>query len=102
MTCDILLRSLYHTCCSEHVRPNRCSYFQIYAHRDLHHASHPIQVSEVPKRRTIQRRPSRLGVPPRPRYKFTRRLGAPSCNVIVAQPDGAETTFSGDLRSLAV
>ena len=37
--------------------------------------------------------PSNSGRPPRPRYKFIRRLRAPSCNVIVViQPDGAETS----------
>ena len=36
--------------------------------------------------------PSNFGRPPRSWYKFTRRLRAPSCNVImVIQPDGAET-----------
>jgi len=48
-------------------------------------ASRSIQLSTAPKRQAIQRRPSYLGVPPRPRYKFTRRLGAPYCNVIVAR-----------------
>ena len=38
--------------------------------------------------------PSKLGAPPCPRYKFTRRSEAPSCNVIVATgPDGAETSL---------
>jgi len=51
-------------------------------------ASRSIQLFSVPKRQAIQRRPSYLGVPPRPRYKFTRRLGAPYCNVIVAPDAG--------------
>jgi len=36
------------------------------------------------------------GYPPRPWYKFTRRLGAPSWNVIVAQLDGAKTSDNRD------
>ena len=63
------------------VRQKCVFYFQIYTHRDSHHASHPIQLSKTSTERTIQRRPSKLGVPPRPRYKFTRRLRSPSCKV---------------------
>ena len=33
-----------------------------------------------PKTTTIQRRPSKLGLPPRPRYKLTRRLGGKTCH----------------------
>ena len=46
--------------------------------------------------------PSKLGAPPRPRYKFTRRSEVPSYGVIVATgPDGAETgswELHGDRR----
>jgi len=62
-------------CCSEHALTNGLSYFQIYTNRDSHHTSRPILLSSTPKQQTIQRRPSILGVPPHPRYKFTRWLG---------------------------